>query len=139
MARFQVRIIFLTLTFLLGGFIQTFANSTQAASNFSGETSAHNSSVSDIEASDESIDLPTSSHGNGKDFCLHLVERAEEQELECKFFKKKIDRTPNAGFVSDALLNCSLFVTNNKLSSPRWRDPSATTYPKYLVYRNLRS
>ena len=139
MARFKFRIVFLALTFLLGGFIQTFANSTQAASNFSGDANAYNSSVRNIESSDESVDLPTSSHGNGKDISLPLVERAEEQELEAKSLKKKIDRTHNAVSGLHALLICSLFVTNNKLSFPQWRDPSATTYPKYLIFRNLRS
>ena len=138
MASFPVRLIFLTLTFFLSGFIQTFAHSAQHATDISGQATIH-SSVTGVESFGiESLDCPAHSHGNGKDLCLPVVERAEEQEFESKTFKK-IDRGHKENFLSCELQICSLFVINNKLSSLKWCDPSVTTYPKYLKFRNFRS
>ena len=140
MARFLVRLIFLTLTFFLSGFIQTFANSAQHAAIISGKGSIHSSSVADVQSFGiESLDCPPHSHGNGKDICLPVVERAEEQEFESKTLKKKIDRGHEESSLSCALQVCSLFVINNKLSSRKWFDPSVTSHPKYLKFRNFRS
>ncbi len=139
MTRFSVRLIFLTLTFLLSGFLQTFANSAQSTANSFGHAGVEKSSDTGDPSDAESIDLPSSSHGSGKDLGLPLAERAEEQEVEFKSFKKKIDRTNNTSSLSDALYIASLFINNNKLSSLQWQEPSVTANPKYLIFRNFRS
>jgi hypothetical protein len=140
MVRFPVRLIFLALTFFLSAFVQTFANTAQQIFNFSEQSIVHGSTVNGGESFDaESIDLPATSHDNGKDLCLPLVERAEEQELDSKSFKKKTDRILKATSLSCALQVSSLFVINNKLSSLEWRDPFPSNYPRYLIFRNFRS
>lgn len=139
MTRFSIRLIFLSLTFLLSGFLQIFANSAQTTVNSFDHADVAKSSDTRNSCDEESIDLPSSSHGNGKDLGLPLVERVEEQEVEFKSFKKKIDRTNSTSSLSDALQINSLFVTNNKLSSPQSREPFVNANPKYLIFRNFRS
>ena len=139
MARFLIRFIFLTLTFFLCGFIQTAAISAKSTINFLDESVLDKSLIGTESPDAESVDLPASSHGHGKDFCLPLVECAEEQEMESKSFKKKLDRTDNTSAMSCALLIDSIFAINNKLSSVKECNLCATAFQKYLLFRNFRS
>jgi hypothetical protein len=139
MARLLVRFIFLTLTFFLCGFIQTAAISAKSTINFLDPSIVDKSLIATESPDAESVDLPASSHGHGKDLCLPLVERAEEQELESKSFKKKLDRINNTSALSCALLIDSLFAINNRLSSVKECNLCSTAFHKYLLFRNLRS
>lgn len=140
MTKFLVRSIFLAFIFFQVGFVQSYAHSFQLDTNSPGTPALEEYSHGDEEPSaDESLDLPSPLHGNGKDLCLPLVERAEEQELEHKSFKKKLDCNHDASPMSWTLSIYSLFFVNKNLSSLEWLHLSTTTTPRYLRFRNLRS
>jgi hypothetical protein len=140
MTKFLVRSIFLTVIFFLVGFVQSYAHPFQSDGNSPGTAALEEYTPCDEDPSpDESIDLPSPLHGNGKDLCLPLVERAEEQELEHKSFKKKLDWDYDASLMSRTLPIHSLFFVNKNLSSLEWLHLSTTTSPRYLRFRNLRS
>ena len=140
MTKFLVRSIFLAVIFFLVGFVQSYAHSFQLDINSQGTPALEEYSQCDEDPSaNESLDLPSPLHGNGKDLCQPLVERAEEQELEHKSFKKKIDGYHDASPMSWTLSIHSLFFVNKNLSSLAWLHLSTTTSPRYLRFRNLRS
>jgi hypothetical protein len=140
MTKFLVRSIFLAFIFFLVGSVQSYAHSFQLVTNSPGTSALEEySQCYEDPSADESFDLPSPLHGNGKDLCLPLVERAEEQELEHKSFKKKLDYNHDAGPMSWTLPINSLFFVNKNLSSLEWLHLSTTTSPRYLRFRNLRS
>lgn len=140
MTKFLVRSIFLAFIFFLVGSIQSYAHSFQLDTNSPDKPALEEYSRGDENRSaDESIGLPSPLHGNGKDLSLPVVERAEEQELEHKSFKKKLDGSHDAGPMYCTLPIHSLFFVGKNLSSVEWLDQVTTTSPRYLIFRNLRS
>lgn len=140
MTKFLVRSIFLVFIFSLVGSIQSYSHSFQLDSN-SPETPALKefSQCDEDRSVNESIGLPSPLHGNRKDLCLPVVERAEEQELDHKPLKKKLDCQHDACQMFCTLPIHSLFFVSKNLSSLEWLDQVTSTSPRYLIFRNLRS
>jgi hypothetical protein len=139
MTKFLVKSFFLISVLLLGGSTRSHIHSVQLATNLSDISELEENAQKEELSDDESIDLPSPSHGNGKDLCLPVFERAEEQELEYKSLKKKLDGGFDGHAMTCILPIHSAFFINNNLSSHEWRNLFTTTAPRYLVLRNLRS
>ena len=140
MSKFLVKLFFLIFILLLGGSTGSFINSLPSATNLSEISGlAENAQIKEEPSDEKFIDLPSPLHGNGKDLSLPVCERTEEQELEYKSVKKKLDHNFDGHAMSGILPIHSLFFINNNLSSPEWRNLFTATVPRYLVFRNLRS